>query len=382
MHSDIITLLLEIGGLLILSKFAVHFGSKNKIAPVFMLILIGLLCGPSCSGLIHENSILAFFAELGVLMLLFSSGLETDIQSMKKSGVPGLIVAAGGVIIPFIFGFGLCKYYGFSNVRACFVGVILTATSVSVTVMTLWELKQLKSRIGSIILSAAIIDDIICIIILSFVLSFSGGTGNIYLMLGKMSLYIVFVCLAGFYVFPPLMNLSRKFKAPESNFSIALGLMFLACGFAELSGVSPITGAYLSGLFLSLTSSKEKILEKTEIVSNAMFIPLFFILIGLRTDVSGINSQNLGFILIFVFLGIAGKIIGSGGASLALKNSFIDSLKLGVGMMPRGEVALVVIAAGKQAKIVMPLEMNATIMLVIISAGLAPILLRLLYSRQ
>ncbi|MCK5684596.1 cation:proton antiporter, partial [bacterium] len=371
MHSEVIMLLLEIGGLLIISKIAVHFGVRKKIAPVFMLILIGLLFGPSCINHIKENHTLSFFGELGVIMLLFTAGLETDISSMKKSGIPGLAVATGGIIIPFAIGFSLGKIFDFSTMRACFIGVIMTATSVSVTVMTLWELKQLKTKIGSIILSAALIDDIICILLLSILLSIGTGVGNLAMSLVKMISFIVFTCLAGFFIFPPFLNMTKRFKAPEANLSIAIGLMLVFCGLAELAGIAPITGAYLTGLFLGLTPSKNNILEKTEVIGNAIFIPLFFILIGLQTDVTVINSSNLGFILSFVLLGILGKIFGSGIASLFLKYSAKDSLKLGVGMMPRGEVALVVIAAGKKLGVIQAIEMNATIMLVIVSAALA-----------
>jgi len=381
LNPETIRLFIELGALVVATKLLVSFCSRVGIAPVFAMVIFGAAVGPGLAGWVHDNEFLRLMGEIGVFMLLFLAGLETDVPTMKKAGRLGAAAAVGGVTLPLMGGFFLGKAFGFSTSASWFIGTIMTATSVSVTIMTLWELDKLKTLLGSGVLSGAILDDIISIIVLSVVLSLSRGAGGVGFAIGKMIGFLALAALLGFAGFPWLMRRAAALSAPQSVLALAFGVMFLYCGLAQLCGVAPITGAYIAGLFLGFTSAKRQILEGTEVVGHSLFIPLFFVTVGLEARFGAMGGSGL-FLGLFVITALATKIAGCGVAGRLCGLSKLDSLRLGVGMMPRGEVALAVARLGMAAGFIGHVELNATLALVVVSSAVAPQVLRLLYRRE
>jgi len=379
MTHEMTHLLFVIGLILICSKIFSGLAHKIKIAPVFMLILIGIVLGDAGLGLVDFSFTLEFLGEIGVIFLLFTAGLETDIKTVRRSGVAGLFVACGGVILPFCAGYFVARFYNINYFEACFLGAILTATSVSVTVMTLWEIKKLNTIIGTIILSAAVIDDILGIIILAILISLKTGHGGLVFSIFKMAMYITFASFFGYTFFPRIFHYVKKLRAPFATTGIAFGIVFLYCALARLGHVAPITGAYIAGLFMGLTNLRHSLLEKTSIIGNSLFIPIFFVSIGLRAKFLP-GQSDIFFIVLFVLAGLLSKFVGAFLGALLSKESFNASLKLGCGMMPRGEVALVMAATGLNLNLVRTLDFNATVVLVVISAAVVPLFLKKLYQ--
>lgn len=371
-------LLLEIGLIVIAIKVILIFCNKCKIAPVFGMVLLGIIIGPGVLGLIESNSTLKFLGDIGVLLLLFLAGLETDPAMMKKTGKVGFFCAVAGVFVPFILGIIFSKLFGYSTQTAFFTGCILTATSVSVTVMTLWDMGKLRSILGSSILNAAIIDDVIGIVVLVVVMSFFQSNTNIVLSILKLLGYIFGASIFGLYIIPFLFNQIRKIDIPYLPLSLSFSLMFCYSGVAEYCEIAPITGAYLAGLFISFIPHKDMILKDTEVLTQSLFTPLFFASLGLVANFHGMG-QNLVYVIVFISVACIGKILGCGCMAKAVGMSKMDSLRIGIGMMPRGEVALVIASLGLSTQMITMREFNSTVLLVMFSAALTPLLLKLTF---
>ncbi len=374
-------LLLELGGIIIVTKLFMTLCMRLHIAPVFGMVLLGVFVGKSVTGIVHESEVIKFIGNIGVIMLLFIAGLETDLVTMRKTGKVSFLGAVGGVFVPMLGGYLLCYFFNHDTPNCYFTGAILTATSVSVTVMTLWEMGKMKSRLGSIIINASIIDDVIGLVVLVFVLSLCCGQGNPAIALTKAFGFLILGSLAGYYLLPYLANWVNKLEAPQISLSFAFGILFLYAGTAHLCEIAPITGAYMAGLFFGRTGKRHEILKETEVFTQSFFIPIFFVNIGLLADFSGIKGNWL-FVFYFVLIACLCKIIGSGIITRlsGLKNR--EAFCVGLGMMPRGEVALAIASIGIQAKIIGQLEFNSTIVLVVISAVITPVVLKMFYPKD
>lgn len=374
-------LLIQVGGLIIAAKLIVALCNKMKLAPVFGMVILGVIVGPAVLNFVHQSETMAFLGNIGVMMLLFLAGLETDMGTMRETGKVGLLSAIGGVSLPFMGGFLLCYFSDYSTPKCYFTGAILTATSVSVTVMTLWEMGKLRTSLGSSILSAAIIDDIMGILILVLILSVFKGKGSIALSMGKVFGFLCGGAVIGLVLIPKLQKIFSNFDVPKIYLSFAFATMFLYAGIAEICGIASITGAYMAGLFLGRLENSHKLLQETESIAQSIFMPLFFASIGLVAKFDGLG-EHFFFIFLFVVISCITKIIGSGLTSKIAGLSWYESLQMGIGMMPRGEVALVIASIGLSAKLITPIIFNATIVLVIISAAITPILLKLTNRQQ
>lgn len=391
-------ILLPLSLVLLLSKVLGIFCRKIGLPQVVGMLLAGVIVGlikyiPGQSVLTpFTDEGFGFLAKIGVILIMFSAGLETDVKLIKQTGVAAAVITVLGVAIPMGLGFIVaCGFNGgFTDwsrqtvLSNLFYGVILTATSVSVTVATLKELGKLSTKVGTAIISAAIIDDIIGVAILSFVVGISKGDGSqIWLVLLKTFLYFVAVIGVGFLLRLLFKRMEKSY--PHNRripiFSYVLCFLFAYCA-EKFFGVADITGAYFAGLVLAKTQETDYIDRKTDITTYMLFGPVFFGNIGLTTKFTGIDGNMVLFGLCFIAAGIVGKIVGCGLGAKICKFNISDSLKTGIGMMVRAEVALICAQKGVENDLISPSIMPFILLLIIITSFVAPILLKLLYRHD
>ena len=379
--------------LAIIILFSKVFGllAKRIHAPeVVGEILAGIIIGPSVLGIVSLNDFISQMAEIGVVLLMFSAGLGTNLRELMRTGIKALLIACCGVFVPLIGGTLLYMgYYGASPLgsvefyEAVFIGVIMTATSVSITVQSLRELGKLKTTVGTTVLSAAIIDDVIGIIVLTFVIGFKSGDSNVGQVALSTVLFFAFAIVVGFLVYMLFKWMDKRWPHTRRLPIWSLALCFIMAYTAEkFFGIADITGAYVAGIILCSIRDHDYIAQKMDINSYMLFGPVFFASIGLRTDISNFNKDILLFSVLFVIVALVSKIIGCGLISKVLKFNWSDSLKIGVGMMTRGEVALIVSQKGLSVGLVSPEYFTAVILLIVTSSILTPIVLKLLYAQE
>ena len=377
--------------LAIIIVFAKIFGilaRKCKAPQVVGEIIAGLLIGPSVLGLVNQTDFLVQMAEIGVVLLMFSAGLETNLKELLKTGPVAFLIACCGVMVPLIGGALLYMgFYGMSPwgsdqfYEAVFIGVIMTATSVSITVQSLKEMGKLKGKVGTTILSAAIIDDVLGIIVLTFVIGFKNPDSNPGKVVLSTLLFFVFAIIIGFILYKIFKLLDARY--PHTRRIPILGLA-LCMAFAYVAekyfGIADITGAYVAGIILCSIRDSDYIAEKMDINSYMIFGPVFFASIGLKTSIDNINGEIILFAICFVLVAMITKIIGCGLMARLCRFSRKDSLKIGCGMMTRGEVALIVSQKGLAVGMISPVYFAAVILLIIVSSITTPIILKLLYA--
>ena len=379
--------------LAIIVVFAKIFGilaRKLKAPQVVGEIIAGLLIGPSVLGFVNQTDFLSQMAEIGVILLMFSAGLETNLHDLIKTGFKATLIACAGVFVPLAGGTLLYSaFYGWSAVgtlefyKALFIGVILTATSVSITVQALREMGKLKGLIGTTILSAAIIDDVLGIIVLTVVIGLKEAKTNAGSVILSTALFFVFAIAVGFIIYKIFKFADARYphtrRIPIMGLALCLAMAYVA---EKFFGIADITGAYVAGIILCNLRDSEYISEKMDINSYMLFGPIFFASIGLKTDISELNASVLVFSVAFVLVGLVCKIIGCGLVAKCCKFSWADSLKIGVGMMTRGEVALIVSQKGLAVGLLSPVYFTSVILLIITSSILTPIILKVLYSKM
>ncbi len=373
--------LLHLAIILIVAKYVSALSLKFKMPPVLGMIIVGIILGPSGINIVKTDVVIKWLAKLGVILLLFSAGLETDLVQMKSQGKISLLTALGGVIVPFGLGLGTSLFFGNDAFSSTLIGTVLTATSVSVTVMTLIELKRLHSPEGTSILGAAIIDDVIGILLLTFVFGLHGGGENISLSLIKIFAYFIIVFLVGFFLFKPIMRFTKLLNVEAGILSIALALCFIFAWAAEKAGIAEITGAYIAGLFLGQTRHKRTIREGIETLGQSFFVAIFFINIGLETYLENISGNPL-FIILLILFAIVGKMFGAGMGAKIGGFDWIQSIRTGTGMIPRGEVALIISSMALTRGIFTQTEFSTTVLIVIISAIITPPLLKVFFKGE
>ena len=351
-------------------------------------IIAGLIIGPTLFDLVEAGDFLSGMAEIGVILLMFSAGLETDIDKLKKSGVKATILACTGVAVPLALGAILyMSFYGFAApgstefLRALFIGSILTATSVSITVQVLKELGKISTDVGTTIMSAAIIDDVIGIVVLTAVLGLKDPSANLITVVIKTVAFFVLSFVVGIAIFKIMKKVEIKWphtrRIPILGLALAFAMSYVA---DKYFGVADITGAYVAGIILSSLDNSEYIDRKMDINSYMIFGPVFFASVGLQTNLKTVDMTILAFSAAFVIAGLLGKVVGCGLVAKLLKYNTSDALKIGVGMMTRGEVALIVAQRGLKAEIIDSRYFTAVILLIILSSILTPIILKAIYA--
>lgn len=377
--------LLFVAIILLSTKIFSLLSQKVNMPQVVGALLVGVLLGPSCLNKLHETDFLTKSAEIGVIFLMFLAGLDTDFDDLKATGKSSVIIAFVGVLIP--LGSGFLTYYLFFHgqrpdtmifLESAFVGIVLTATSVSITVETLREMGKLKGKMGTSILGAAIIDDILGIIALTVITSFTVPGVDIMVVLLKILLFFVFIAVCGFFVFRLFRKLEIVYGTKRRVAIYAVAFCLLLSYISEVYfGVADITGAYFAGLILcNVTETKSYIASKINITSYMFFTPIFFASIGIKTVITGMSQELILFTLALLIVAILSKIIGCGLGAKICGFSNMDSLAIGVGMISRGEVALIVAQKGEQAGLISPTLFPAIVLVVIVTTLITPILLK------
>lgn len=387
---DRIAFFRDLSIIIVCSKIFGLVAQKLRVPQVVGEIVAGLIIGPACFGFVGNSDYLSLLAEIGVVMLMFGAGLETNMKDLLKTGPKALLIACAGVFVPLAGGTLLYScFYGFSAVgsekfySAVFIGTIMTATSVGITVQALKELGRLKSSTGTLITSAAIIDDIIGIIVLTFVIGLKNPESKPIDVVVHTLLFIVFSFCLGFLTYYIFKIIDKRYPHKRRIPILGLALcMFMAFAAEEFFGIADITGAYVAGLILCSLKDSDYIARKVDINSYMIFGPVFFASIGLNTTFSGFTPSLLLFSVSFVIVALLTKIIGCGLMAKVMRFNMKDSLKVGVGMMTRGEVALIVARKGLSENMIDPKYFASVILLIIISSILTPIILKVLYNGE
>ena len=358
---------------------------RVKLPQVVGALLAGLILGPACLGILHETEFINQLAELGVIVLMFDAGLETDINELKKSGKNSFIVATLGVIVPFVGGFLVAQAYGLGTtdvLRSVFIGLILTATSVSISVETLKEMGRLSTPSGNIILGAALIDDILGVILLTVVTSFADPNVNIAMMAFKIIAFFALSGVVGFLLHKGFQVWMQRHDRDLRRFAVFSFAFFLLYSFIaeEFFGVADITGAFLAGLIISNTSRATYVSSRVGILSYMLLSPLFFANIGLKVVLPQMNFMIVSFTIIICIVAILSKVIGCGLGAKLCGCPNTRALRVGVGMISRGEVALIIAMKGIALGMMDEQFIAPVILMVVVTTVITPILLKFVYN--
>ncbi len=389
-------ILLDIAIILASTKILGLFTKKVNMPQVVGALLAGVILGPACVGVLTETDMIQNMAELGVIVLMFCAGMETDIEELKRSGKASFVIALLGVIVPLVVGGGVAYlfinngYIDTSDVtssvflQSVFIGVILTATSVSITVETLKELGKLKTKSGNAILGAAIIDDILGIIALTIVTSLADTSVNIAVVLFKIVLFFVFCGVVGvivYYAFKKWCEISGKGMHRHAIIAFVICLVMAFCA-EHFFGVADITGAFFAGLIISMTQKDQFIASKFDVLSYLLLSPIFFASIGLKVELPKMGPAIIAFAAVITIVALLTKIIGCGLGAKVCGYKNYQALRIGVGMISRGEVALIVASKGAAVGLMSNNIMGPIIIVVVITTIITPILLKPVFNKE
>lgn len=394
---DYYVVLLPLGIILVVSKLLSKVCRKINLPQVIGMLLAGVLIGvlnyiPGVGDFVLSPAAvtgLGFFAKIGVILIMFAAGLDIDIKQIRVIGVPAILITMVGVAVPMVLGFGVAQLCMPQNGIAAnlFYGSILTATSVSVTVATLQELGRLNSKVGSTVVAAAILDDIIGIIVLSVVSSLGGtssaGQSDVLWVIIKTVLFFIAAIVVGLGASKLFTWIEKKFPHHRLLPILSVALCFLFAYSSEMIfGIADITGAFVAGLVLSVNPEHSYIERRSDIMSYMIFTPVFFANIGITTQITSIDSGMIWFGLLFIVVGLVGKVIGCGGTALLCRYGLKDSFRVGIGMMARAEVALVCAQKGVEIGMISSSIMPFIVVLIILSSFVTPILMRASYKKE
>ncbi len=365
---------------------------KEILGPLFLgdksIPGFGLLFGSIETDKGHQNAIgipvsgtLWAIGQIGAIVLLFMAGLETNLRQFVKFAGPASLVAIGGVLLPFVLGLTSTVLFGFADSftdpKALFIGAVMTATSVGITVRVLGDIKQLDTPEGVTIIGAAVLDDVLGMLILTIVVGLSAtsvfSASSIAIVALKSLGFWVILTGLGIILSDRLSRFFHKFRVAGAMTALAIGLAFLVAGLAETFGLAMIIGAFSMGLALSGTKLAKN-LEQTLEGLHAVLVPIFFVVIGMMVNITSMGNILL-FGLFITILAAIGKILGSGGPSLFAGFNRHGAWRIGIGMMPRGEVALIMAGIGVTSGIIDQDLFGVTVMMTIITTVIAPIIL-------
>ena len=398
------------------SKVAASLCTRFGIPAILGELMVGVVLGPGAVNLLHihlfeggqATSALMLLANVGAIVLMFMAGVETDIERMREASLPAFVVALSGVIWPFLLGAGVGHLFGLSWTTSCFMGGALTATSVSISARTLMDAGKMSSPEATVILGAAVIDDVMGLFVLAFLAaSSSSAHGEAFGVAATVSgwlqhrlpfaashplaiqMVVISLCVLLFFVvgyavarrwLDPLMRQLRKLSANEAVPSCVFALVLVyAIGAEWLGSVAGITGAYLLGYVFAGSEFKADVERSFYAIGHGLLIPLFFVSIGLSSDYRAL-SGHWTFMLVVLFVGIVGKLVGCGFAAMASGMDWVRSLRVGCGMISRGEVGLIVTAMGATAGIFGKSEVAVMVAVVLLTTLLTPLGLRAAYN--
>ncbi|MDK8181185.1 cation:proton antiporter [Paenibacillus sp. UMB4589-SE434] len=367
--------------ILVATKLAGDLSVRLGQPSVLGKLVVGILIGPAVLGWVNEGHLISEMAEVGVILLMFIAGLETDMEQLKKNWKSAFAVAIGGIILPFIGGYAGGAAFGLDSTQAMFVGLLLCATSVSISVQTLKDMNQLSSREGTTILGAAVVDDVLVVILLAFMLSFLGGSADVSigLVIGKKVLFFAGAIVLGWFVVPRVMKWLAPLQVSEAVISAALIICFFFSYGAEWLGVAGIIGAFAAGIAISQTKFKHEVEHKIEPIAYAIFVPIFFVSVGLKVSFEGLG-EHIWFVVVFTLIAIVTKLIGCGfGARLTGFNRK-SAIGIGAGMVSRGEVALIIATTGLAGNLFDVQYFTPIVIVVILTTLVTPPMLKVAFK--
>lgn len=387
--------LLDLALILLSTKVFGLITRRVKLPQVVGALLAGLILGPACIGILHQTDFIYQVSEIGVIVLMFCAGLETDIDELKKSGKASFVIALLGVIVPLLGGFAVAAYFNRPGMieptadvslilQNVFIGVILTATSVSISVETLKEMGKLNTKAGNAILGAAIIDDILGIVALTIITSLADSSVNVAMVFIKIIGFFIFVGVGGYLLHIIFQKWVKGYERDLQRFvilSFVICLLFSYCA-EEFFGVADITGAFFAGLIITKTTHTTYIARRFGILSYILLSPVFFANIGLQVDLPSMSPIIIGFAVALVVAAVLTKVVGCGVGAKLCKYSNKDCIRIGAGMVSRGEVALIVAAKGNAIGLISADLMGPIVIVVVITTIISPILLKMTFGEK
>lgn len=376
--------------ILLSAKIAGYISIRIGQPSVLGELLVGIILGPSIINLLNlpfiEHGLtetVAELGEMGVLLLMFLAGLDLHLGEMRQNLRVSALAGLMGVVFPVSLGWITGRLFYLDNATALFLGLTLGATSVSISAQTLIELKALRSRVGINLLGAAVFDDILIILFLSVFLGLQSGAGSPYeilLIILQMILFLVISMMFGLWVLPRLIRHIAGMPISQGILTFSLVIM-LAYGIAAeaLGGMAAITGAFVAGLMLARTPEKERIQTGTHALAYGLFVPIFFVNIGLSIDLHKFQIGSLLLTVMVILAAIVGKWFGSSWGAKLGGLSTTESVQLGAGMISRGEVGLIVASVGMQENLISAVEFSAIVVMILVTTLITPPILRGLF---
>lgn len=378
--------------ILLAAKAAGYLSVRLGQPSVLGELLVGILLGPSLLNLLHLPFIegeklgetIKELGELGVLLLMFIAGLELHLDELTRNTKVSALAGIMGVLTPVALGAGTGFLFGFETPAALFLGLTLGATSVSISAQTLMELKVLRTRVGLGLLGAAVFDDVLIILLLSIFLAvISGGTSvaGILFILVKMILFLAASTAFGLYVLPSLVRITRRLPISQGVLSLAMVvLLFYGVAAEVVGGMAAITGSFLAGLMFARCEEKERLDQGVSALAYGLFVPIFFVSIGLAVNVRDLEGEALLLTGVIIIVAILSKLLGSGLGARWAGFEWRESWQLGAGMVSRGEVGLIVANVGIGAGLVSGNEFSAIVGMVLATTIVTPPMLRALFA--
>lgn len=377
--------LLDIAVILLCTKLLGLVSKRFNMPQVVGALLAGLILGPAFLGVIKDTEFIKNTAEIGVIILMFCAGMETDLEGLKKCGKASFIIALCGVLLP-LGGGALAAYiYEDSSVlQSIFIGVVLTATSVSITVETLRELGKLKSKTGNAILGAAIIDDILGIIGLTLITSFADSKVNIGISILKILGFFAFTAVVAFLAYKLYNKIKPKLVKGLHRYAIGVFAFCLLMSFSAeyFFDVADITGAFFAGLIIASTHRTTYLESKFDVLSYLFLSPVFFASIGLQVELPNMTVGLVIFSIVLTLVAILTKIVGCGLGAMLCGYTPKQCLRIGVGMISRGEVALIVADKGAKLGLLSQKLIGPIVIVVIVTTIITPMLLKIVYRKK
>ncbi len=399
MEHELLIFIAALAGFLFAAKLGGYVSARFGQPVVFGELTVGVLLGPSVLNVLHWEylahhphlkEVVAHLAFLGVLFLMFLAGLEVELEAMRRAGKVAVWSGLLGSLVPIVAAYLVFHYlFGLSSTQSAFLGLVMGATSVSISAQTLMELKVLRTPVGLGLLGAAVVDDVLVILLLSVFVAFTSpgaegvGLASVLLILARMAAFFTLAWYLGERFLRRLTHWANRLPVSESLLAFTIVTMLLYAWAAEEGGkVAAITGAFLAGLLFARTPYRVRIERGVSTLAYGLFVPLFFINIGLETDLSVLFTSSEGRLeaLVLLVLAVLTKTLGCGlGARLGGLRS-LDALRLGVGMTSRGEVGLIVASVGISMGLLPEAIFAGVVLMVVVTTLITPPVLRMLYS--
>ena len=372
--------IITLTGILFVTQLVSHFFNRWGIPDVIGQILVGIVAGPAVLGWIHQTAMIEEFQEIGVIVLMFIAGVESDLSLLKKYLKPAMAVAVGGMALPIVVMGLASQLFGLQWFESLFIGVIFSATSVSISVAVLREFNQIDSKEGATVLGAAVADDIGGVLILSVLISLMNGKGgesstSLPLIIMMQAIFFGGTYLLVRWLAPYLMHLSKHLLTTAAPAVMAMILCLGMASLADLVHLSGAVGAFFAGIAVANTKASHDIVEAFEPLGYAVFIPVFFVNVGL---VMRLNHffDSLVFIVVMTILACLTKLIGSGGGAMLMGFDRQSGYVIGSGMIARGEMALITAQIGYEAHLLSSKYYSDVITVVVLATVLAPFILK------